>query len=336
VAAQDVDLDARLTFYGDNTEFSNDFREGQTTLGTFAQLFVEARLNDRIALRGGVFGNQAFGSDRGFDEVRPVLVLVVGGPRSRVILGTLETMRSLDGVGPDRTGPHGLLPPMQRETLAFERPWEAGMQWTVDAQRLTQDAWVNWQKINTREEREVFDAGLSTRVRLRPALALRTDAHVVHHGGQLSNTGVVADSSSAAIGVEAGGPAGTLDRVSVEGFALYSRYVPDREQPERSRTGFGGFLRASAELAGWRLHGIVWRSSDFIAEEGDRNYHSLRRDGTEFRALRDYAEAGLTRTFRLAPAAFVEASARWHLVERRDEYSFRILAVAGVRVPLTR
>lgn len=335
-AAQEIDLDALLAVYADNTEFSNAFREGRTTLGSFARLFVEARLSDRVALRGGVFGNQSFGSDRAFDQVRPVLALVVGGPRSRLVLGTLETARHLKGEGPDRTGPHGLLPPMQRETLAFTRPWEAGLQWTVESTRVTQDAWVNWQKVNTRDEREIFDAGLSSRIRLRPALTFRADAHVVHHGGQLSNTGAVADSLTTATGFEAAGPAGILHRVSLEGFALFSRYVPDREYSERSRTGLGAFLRVSAERAEWRLHGILWRSSDFIAEEGDRHYHSLRRDSTEFRALRDYAEAGLTRTFRLAPTAFLEASVRWHLVERRDEYSFRILAVAGLRTPLTR
>jgi len=334
--AQEVDLDALVTFYADNTEFSNEFREGQTTLGSFARLFVEARLDERVAVRGGVFANQTYGSDHAFDQVRPVLAIVVGGARSRLVLGTLETPRHVNGRGPDRTGPHGLLPPMQQETLAFERPWEAGVQWLVESSRLTQDAWVNWQKVNTRTQREIFDAGISSRLRIRPDLTWRADAHVVHHGGQLSSIGPVADSLSTATGFEAAGRAGILDRVSLEGLALISRFVPDREQPERHRTGFGGFLRVSAERADWRLHALLWRASDFIAEDGDRHYQALRRDGTQFRALRDYAEAGLTHTVRLAPTAFVEASVRWHLVERRDEYSFRIVAVAGLRTPLRR
>ena len=297
---------------------------------------TSVQVNDGVMMRGGVFGNHTFGSDRAFEQVRPVLALVVGGPRSRLILGTLETTRHVDGSGPDRTGPHGLLPPMQRETLAFERPWEAGLQWTIDTERLTYDSWVNWQRLNTRDQREVFDVGLSSDVRLLPALALQTDLHMVHEGGQLSNTGVVADSFSSAVGVEATGHAGVLDRVSIEGFGLFSRYVPDRGSPERSRTGSGTFLRASAEKAGWRLHGILWRSSDFIAREGDRNYLSLRRDGSEFREVREYVEAGLTRTFRPAPMAFIEVSGRWHPSEHRDEYSFRVLGVVRQRMPLKR
>jgi hypothetical protein len=337
-AAQDLDLslDAMVTFYGDNTEFSNPFREGETLLGTFAEVFVEARPSGRLALRGGVFGNQRFGSDDAFEQVRPVLSMVIGGERSRLILGTLETVRRQDGSGPDRIGPHGLLPPLQRETLAFERPWEAGMQWTVNAARLRQDAWIHWQRLNTKGRREVFDTGLSSRVRVRPALALRTDVHLVHHGGQQHSEAPVSDSVAWDLGVDVGGPVGSLDRVSLEAFALMSRHVPDREQRRTARTGFGTFVRTAIEDSGWRLHGILWRGDDFIKEEGDPNYQSLRRDGTGYRALRDYAEAGLTRMFPLATASSLEISARWHRVENDYEYSFRVLAVAKLHRQLFR
>jgi hypothetical protein len=326
--AQDFDLslDASATFYGDNTEFSNPFREGETLLGTFAEVFLEARASERLVLRGGVFGNQRFGSDDAFDQVRPVLSLVIGGERSRLILGTLETVRRGDGFGPDRIGPHGLLPPVQRETLAFERPWEAGMQWTLSTPRITQDAWIHWQRLNARGRREVFDTGLSSRLRVRDAMALRADVHLVHHGGQRRSAQPVADSLAWDLGVDVGGPVGLLDRVSLEAFALMSRHVPDREELRTARTGFATFIRAAVEEGGWRLHGILWRGDDFIKEEGDLNYQSRRRDGTGYRALRDYAEAGLTRTFPLAPESALEVSARWHRVENDYEYSFRVLA----------
>jgi hypothetical protein len=336
----EITLGANATFYADNTEFSNPFREGETLLGTFASVFVDARLSDRLVLRGGVFGNQRFGSDDGFDEVRPVLALIIGNPRSQLILGTLDLYldrgRRVDGSGPDRTGPHGLLPPLQRETLAFERPWEAGLQWLVDGARVRQDAWVHWQRLNTREQREIFDAGLTSRVRLRESLALRTDVHLVHQGGQLSasSAGPVADSVAGAVGVEAGNAVPPLDRVSLEGYALVSRYVPDRETTAGARTGFGTFIRAVVEERGWRAHVILWRGSDFIKAEGDPHYLSLRRDGSHYNGLRDYAEAGLTRTFALARESWLEASARWHRVENDYEYSFRILAHASLRLLL--
>jgi hypothetical protein len=330
-----VDLDALVTFYGDNTEFSNPFREGETLIGTFAALFVEARPSGRLAIRGGVFGNQRFGSDQSFDQVRPVLALVIGSPRSRLVLGTLETVRRIDGAGPDRIGPHGLLPPMQRETLAFERPWEAGVQWVVDSPRVTHEAWVHWQRVNTGEQREIFDTGLTTRLRVRPMLALRTDLHLVHQGGQLSAVGPVSDSAALAIGVDIGGPVGRVDRVSLEGLASVSRDVPNRERLGDARTGLGTFVRAAVEDRGWRGHVIVWRADDFVKWEGDPQYQSLRRDGTRYRGVRDYAEAGLTRTFTLAPRSLLEVSARWHRVENDYEYSFRVVAIARLRRRLT-
>jgi hypothetical protein len=330
-----IGLDAQVTAYGDNTEFSNPFRTGETLLGAFAVVFAEARLSDHLTVRGGAFGHQRFGSDRGFEQVRPVLALVIGGPRSRLIFGTLETMRRVDGSGPDRTGPHGLVPPIQREALAFERPWEAGLQWTVETARLTQDAWLHWQRLARPGERERFDTGLTSRLRLRPALALRTDVHLVHQGGQIPAADPVSDSSAATTGFEAGGPAGRLDRLSLEALALVSRHVPDRARPVLSRTGFGTFLRAAAEQGDWRLHAILWRARGVIKREGDAHYHSQRRDGTRFRGLRDYGEIGLTRTVSLAPDSWLEASVRGHRVESHYEYSFRVLAVARLRQDLT-
>src|SRR5262245_15230539 len=133
-AAQGVEysLDATAAFYGDNTEFFNPFREGETIIGAHALVFGEARTSDGLAIRAGVDVNQRFGSSHAFDQVRPVISLVLGGEKSRLILGTIATTRRAYGFGPDLSGPHALLPPLQVETLSFTRPWEAGMQWIVD------------------------------------------------------------------------------------------------------------------------------------------------------------------------------------------------------------
>lgn len=335
-AAQELrlDVDATATMYADNTEFSNPFRRGETLIGAFAAVFVEARPSDRLAIRGGLFGHQRFGCECTFDEVRPVLALVIGSARSRLVLGTLETMRRVDGAGPDRSGPHGLFPPVQRDSLGLDRPWEAGAQWIVDTPRVSQEAWLHWQRRAEPGRRERFDTGVTTRVRVRRALALRGDVHLVHQGGQVASFEPVADSLAAGAGVEVGGRVGRVDRVSLEGVAFVSRYVPDRGQPAAARTGFGTFVRAAAEEGGWRLHGLLWRADDFIKVEGDAHYGALRRDGSQHRSVRDYAEAGLTRTFSLAPSSWIEASARWHRVEDDYEYSFRVLAVGRLRARL--
>ena len=83
-----------LLFYGDNTEFSNPFREGETIFGAALRVAGVLDLNDRVRLSIGAFGNQRFGSDRGFELVRPVLSMAVRGKRSSFVFGTLPAPRN--------------------------------------------------------------------------------------------------------------------------------------------------------------------------------------------------------------------------------------------------
>ena len=121
--AQDrITLGADLLFYGDNTEFRNPFREGETIFGTAGWLSAAVDVNDRVTVSLGVFGNLRFGSSDAFERVRPVATLVVRGGGSSFFFGTLPSQdRSMDAPAGGR-GLHGLLPPIQRDTLAFERP----------------------------------------------------------------------------------------------------------------------------------------------------------------------------------------------------------------------
>ena len=63
-----------------------------------------------------------------------------------------------------------------------------------------------------------------------------------------------------------------------------------------------------------------------------RAEQSIRLDSAPYRALRDYAEAGLTHLFPLAKASWLEASVRAHRIETHYEYSFRLFAVAKLRL----
>src|SRR5262245_28336731 len=76
-AQQHETIRTDLTFYGDNTEFANTFREGETLLGASGQIVLDVSVNEAVSFQGGVFGNERFGSARAFEQVRPVLTLVV-------------------------------------------------------------------------------------------------------------------------------------------------------------------------------------------------------------------------------------------------------------------
>jgi hypothetical protein len=335
-AQEKLSLTADLLFYGDNTEFRNPFREGETLLGVAVRAGAAVDVDDGVRVRLGVFGNQRFGSDEAFEQVRPVIALEVHGSRSTFLLGTLPPPHAATPPGPDRTGPHGLLPPIQRETLAFERPYEAGLMWTFGGSTLGHEMWLNWQRLNTEEHRERLDGGAAGTVRVARHWSIPFQLHIVHEGGQLFASGPVADSIAAATGVAVHGALGPFERAQLELFALASRFVPDRELPERSRSGGAFFGRASVERALWRGHLIVWRGDDFLKDEGDPNYLSARRNGSRYRGVRDYAEAGITRSFKPATGVVLEASARVHRVEDHYEYSYRVLAVTAIRVPLPR
>lgn len=310
---------AEVLFFGDNTEFRNPYREGETILGAAATFAVEVPLGTRASLVAGAFGTRRDGSDRAFDLARPVLTLKLANDRSTLLIGTLSGARAGDPAGPDRTGPHGLLPALQRETLAFERPYEAGFQWKFAGRSFTSDSWINWQRLNTPAHRERFDAGASGEARVTSWLAIPFQAHVVHEGGQLFDTGPVADSTALA----SGATVRTVRRgwtLAVETLGVLTRYVPDRDAADRYVEGSGVFARAGVERGGWRGHAIVWRSEDFVKVEGDANYRSPR-----------YAEAGLARTFRPAPEVIVETSARLHRIGADTEYSFRVLGAVRLR-----
>jgi hypothetical protein len=334
IAQRSETLRADLTFYADNTEFSNPFREGETLFGVFGRIFVDVLVSDTVSVEGGVFANQRLGSSRAFDDVRPVFALVLGTSRQRFRFGTLNPQPSTPAFGPDRQGQHGLLPPLQAETVALSRPWEAGLQWTASTPRVAQEAWINWQLLNTDRQRERFDTGVTGTVRVRPGVALGYQWHLVHRGGQLFASGPVSDSQAVALGPRLAGRMGGLDEAAVEVWGLLSRDVPDRERDGETRSGEAFLVKASGRSGGWRGHVLAFRGCDFLKAEGDPNYLSIRLDGRRFRRVRDYAEAGIARRFDPAPRVSVEASFRLHRTENHYEYSYRVLGRVGLAWPL--
>jgi hypothetical protein len=332
VAAQEkVTLGSDVLLYGDNTEFRNPFREGETILGAAARVFVDVGIGPRATLTFGGLGNERFGSARAFDLARPVLALTISGRRSTFVFGTYPAAGASTPIGPDRDGAHRLLPALQRETLAYERPYEAGLLWNFDGARLHEAVWIDWQRVITAEHRERFDGGFNGSWSAGTHVSLPLQLHVVHQGGQQETIGPVTDSYAGALGLDVHGRLTAIDRASIELFGLASRYVPDRASPSRTREGSAVFVRGAFERGPWRAHVIVWRGRDFVKDEGDSNYSSLRHDGRYYGGTRDYAEAGLARRFTLAPDAVLEISGRVHRTERFYEYSYRVFAIASPR-----
>jgi hypothetical protein len=331
-SAQTYVAGSDLLFYGDNTEFTNPFRSGETTFGISGRLFLDIVLNDTVTIRGGIFGLGRFGAHEFLEHAEPALALQLTRGASRFIFGSLETAAAAASVtGPDEETPHGLLPPIQEETLTFTRGQEMGLQWLVTSPRLSHDAWINWQRLNTANHRERFDAGYRSSLRVASSLRLGGQYHLVHEGGQRFDSGAVSDSQAGAIGLHWQPQGSGAMQVSLEGHAVATRDVPDREVSARIEAGLGVFTRGAVQRGAWRSHLIVWRSRDALKSEGDANYLARRRDGTMFRKVRDYAEWGVTRHFRPAPQVHMFAAFRIHRIESHYEYSYRIVGRVRLR-----
>ena len=105
-------LSLDTVFYGDNAEFFNPFRAGETILGAWQRVNFDIQISDKAALRLGLYALERDGSERRSELARPVVALIMGTKRHRFIMGTLETGDRAAGMGPDRTTPHGVLPPL--------------------------------------------------------------------------------------------------------------------------------------------------------------------------------------------------------------------------------
>ena len=315
-AAQDVDysLDATATFYGDNTEFFNPFRDGETLIGVHGFVVGEARTSDHLAIRAGIFGNQRFGSREAFDEWRPVISLVIGGQRSQLILGTHQHRAPrARASAPIAAARMPAAAAADRNALVHATVGSRACSGSSTRSRIKHESWLNWQRVGTADQRERFDAGAVSRFKVHRAIT---------HRRRLPRRPRrrAADRASA--------PSAKASR---ERWAAKSAVPPAASSASRSRRTCSA--RATCPIAPsrcrsapalprscaprrrricWRVHAIIFRGDDFITREGDRNYLSIRLDGSGYRMLRDYAEIGVTKLVPLAKDSWLEASFRGH------------------------
>ena len=323
-----VTVSVDSVFLGDNGEFFSPFRTGETVLGSWQRVTADIEMSNRATLKLGAYAIERNGDERRFELARPVVSLVLGTKRQRFIMGTLETGDRPWGMGPDRTTPHGLLPPLAEERLWFSRAYEAGLQWRTDTERFAQDLWFDYQKVITPEHREMFDGGFVGRVQRSASapIAFVYQFHVVHHGGQQYNTGPVSDSFGYGPGLLIRRRFATDVEATLEGYALGSYDRPDRQLPELTLKGKALFVRAAVEKSDWRGHAIMWRGDTFLHEAGDPNYLPEYPNGTPYLTRRDYSEAGIAGLFKAGPGVDFEVSGRAHLVQGEWGYSYRLTA----------
>jgi hypothetical protein len=334
-SAQTFSWKSGATFYGDNTEFFNPYRTGQTLLGAQMQTYLSAAPGPRTEVILGVYGDHRSGRSDFFDQVKPLLGFRFRTQSSLGVLGTLVTE--------DR---HGYLEPLQVTTLELTRPVEYGLQWREDHGWIGGELFIAWQHLNTRTSREIFDYGLLFHVRPKPCLSLEFQGHGLHHGGQLYSAGVpVTNNQVLAFGARLSGRLPLVDVSSLGVFRLTSHgWIDPMAPPGRPDRGSGTYVRGAVSPRGWvELFTIQWWGRDFLSEEGDNSYNSRGADPQYYKSSRRYQEYGVARRIPVESGITLDAELRFHRFDDLPsialghsgwEYSYHLVLRAPFEVGL--
>ncbi len=335
--AQDLSWRTLGTFYGDDTEFFGPYREGETIFGAQVTSWLAAQVTPKVELRGGVFLDRRWGSERFMDSVKPVLSLRYTAPHTFLALGTLETQRR-----------HGFLEPQQVTTLELTHPIEYGLQWIQRHDWLEAEVYLDWQKLNTPTQREQFTQG--TRLMLLPRrwVAVEGNSFWYHRGGQLFNAGVPATNNRTyALGLRLQDTLPGLGPSALWAYRLWSVGQIDPAYPaDRPTSGHGTYLRASASpIRGAEFFVIWWKGRDYVGDLGDNNYNSTGVKPDFYRSGRRYTEIGVLRRRGRPDGLSFDAEARIHKYDDVNnkmvfgqawELSFRVVARVPVDVVVRR
>ncbi len=331
LSAQRIDLNTRATLYGDNTEFFTPYRTGETILGGQVTSWLEAHPSRSNRLRIGFFADRRFGSEQFTDSLKPVIAFRHETRHSLGVIGTLENDRR-----------HGLLDPVMVSTREITTPIEYGLQWRERRRAVRAEAWVNWQKLNTAEQREQFELGIVSAATPLPWLRVEGQHLWFHRGGQLYDAGVgVSNNRVTALGVVLHDSLPTVGASSLAVWRLWSDGHIDPNYPaERPAKGRGTMIRAGVTPWGFaEVFALHWRGRDFAADAGDPNYGSAGKDPGFYRSERTYTEVGVVRRAIIPGNVAFDAEVRWHRIDDEDsiaffgtpwELSYRIL----LRVPM--
>jgi hypothetical protein len=336
LGAQRIDWQTRAVLYGDNTEFFTPYRTGETILGGQVTSWLEAATGRRTALRIGFFADRHWGSDAFTDSLKPVLQAAYRGRQTTAVLGTLDNDRR-----------HGLLDPMMVSTRELTTPIEYGLQWRERRGWLQSELWVNWQRLNTVDQREAFEAGAVIRVDPVEHLRLEFQHLWSHRGGQLFDAGVpVTNNRVTALGVTVRGRLPWVGNAAISFSRLWSDGHLDSQTPiERPSAGHGTLIQARIEpWRQWQFFAAHWQGVDFSAAAGDANYGSAGKDPGFYRGAREYTEVGASRRVASRREGMtLDAEVRWHRIDDEKseaffntswEISYRVVVRAPIGVRL--
>jgi len=312
-AAQRLDWHSVATLYADNTEFFTPYRVGETIMGGQLSTWLAARYSHGSELRVGVFADHRSGSEHFTDSLKPIIAFRHEGPHSLGVIGTLETV--------DR---HGLLEPIMVTTRELTTPIEYGGQWIERRRKFFGEAWLNWQKLNTPDQREQFEMGTVLRAMPIRHVDIALQHLWYHRGGQLYHPTPVTNNHVVAVGATLHDSLGKLGRASLSAWGLWSSghitpYYPG-DRPDR---GHGVYVRAAVTPWNWaEVFAIHWVGRNFSGDAGDNNYSSTGSEQSFYQSRRVYTEIGMIRKTPVGGGVTFDAEWRFHNIDNLKSISF--------------
>lgn len=299
-----------VRFMADNTEFFNPYVSGKTLLGNSGQVVLFFEDGKTVRLDLGIYLLHWYGEKGPPGLVLPVMRIQYSkGGFYRFVFGNLIT-----SVAGGTLVPHGLHRALLAEDYGYIRNQEYGFQSILDLPFLRHEGWINWNLLNTSSHREYFDFGNCLEAIAGP-VRLIVQAYISHHGGQLFQSGPVAENLALLAGLQIEHDPETrfFGPLGASLFWLTDKDQPDRAKPELSSTGYGWIVELFGTLYGFRLSSGYWKGNHFISEEGD----------ALFRTGRDYLFGELKKTVSLTENSSFYFGLRLHGHENKFQYQYR-------------
>ncbi len=291
-----------FTFFKDN-EYFNDIVEGYTLFGTQLNPQLVYYPTKELRLEAGVFLWKDFGTPQ-LRQVRPTYRATWTHGPHQFIFGNIRPHLNHDYIEP--------LVDFERVML---KPLEEGLQYRLNAKRVSLDLWVDWLKQEYAGVRyqEQIAGGLSSSFRLtgpesRVQVSIPFQFTAQHHGGQI-------DTLHAPIQTLFNYATGAVARVPLHGAVLqavrlnaYAVAYDDHSTVFRLPYTGGNGLYVNGTLETRYADAMLsfWRGHDFYAPLGGNYYQSIAsRYGTPgyTDAERRLLLLRLLRDFRIADAA---------------------------------
>jgi hypothetical protein len=272
-----------------NPIYSSPARPGfyQTYYGDNLMLLMRYKDGKSITYTAGVFGGLIYGENDLFTPALPLLSFHYEPDDSfYMTFGTLDRSTHsglLDAIFDDYLNypsPATVAAKFRRLPLVnaseVPRPLENGYEmYFALLKSLTYQGWINWNYINSPQDRESFDCASILLIDLKTSigLVLNGDWRYIHRGGQLYHNGSLMDGHVFDAGFSY--YPSFIPNAKISANLLWSHDVGDRyEEPQLTLDGNGQEVRLEYNLQGFNLSATYWNGKDFYTEDGNPFYQA--------------------------------------------------------------